>query len=158
MKTKLFLVLCAINCCQLLNAEPAFLSVELNNGSNYSFQLDEFPEISYEDEKLIVNDDENTSYEIEDVKDFVFSDNSVSEAKLLDESDNLKVVTLADDLVHIEGLNCNADVVLMGINGTAVSTTNANDDGVVEIVLPNQKGIYIISDGQHTVKVRRQTT
>lgn len=157
MKTKTLLALCAIGCCQILNAEPAYLSVELNNGSNYSFQLEEFPEIAYEDDKLIVNDDESTSFEIDDVKDFVFSDNDVDKSKLLEESNHLKVESVSDELVHIEGLNCNADVTLMNMSGSTISTTNANDDGVVEIILPNKKGIYVISDGKHTVKVRRQS-
>ncbi|MBQ0030788.1 MAG: hypothetical protein MJZ24_03455 [Paludibacteraceae bacterium] len=156
MRTNLFLTLCAFGICQLSQADPAYLTVELNNGSNYSFELNETPEISYEDDMLIVNDEESTSYEIKDVKNFVFSDNEVNKSKLLDESNNLKVVSLSEELVHIEGLGCNADVTLYNINGSLVSTTNANDDGVVEIILPAQKGIYMISDGHHTVKVRRR--
>lgn len=156
MKIKNFMAICAISFCQLMQAEPAYLTVELNNGSNYSFELDEVPEIAFEDDKLVVNDDENTSFEIDNVKDFVFSENDVNKSKLLDESNNLKVVSVSDELVHIEGLGCNADVMLLSLNGTLISTTNANDDGVVEIILPSQRGIYLISDSHHTVKVRRR--
>lgn len=156
MKTKTFIALCAISCSQLLHADPTFLSVELNNGSNYSFQLDERSEIAFNDDKLVVDDENDTSFEIEDVKDFVFSDHDVNKSLLLNESSLLKVISLSDNLVHIEGLNCNADVSLLSLSNGYVSTSNANDDGVVEIILPEKKCIYVITDGQHSVKVRRR--
>ncbi len=156
MRTKVFMALCAFGLCQMLKADPTYISVELNNGSNYSFQVDETSEISFDDDKLVVNDDDNTSFEIDDVKDFVFSDNGFDKADLLNESGHLKVVSMSDDHVRIEGLNCNADVALLNLGGAHISTSNANDDGVVEVILPEKKGIYVITDGHHSVKVRRQ--
>lgn len=156
MKTKLFMALCAFGCCQLLQADPTYLSVELYNGSNYSFQIDEMSEISFDDDKLIVNEEDSTSFEIEQVKDFVFSDNDVNKSLLMNESGHLKVTSLSDDHVRIEGLNCNADVSLMSLSGGHISTFNANDDGIVELILPEKRNIYVITDGHHSVKVKRR--
>lgn len=156
MKTKILLAFFALGCSQVMQADPTILSVELNNGSSYSFQLDEKSEIALNEDKLVVNEEDNTSFEIDDVKDFIFSDSDVDKDQLLNESNTLKVVTLADDLIHIEGLNCNADVDLMSLNRGLISSINANDDGVVGIVLPETNDTYVISDGQHSVKVIRK--
>lgn len=152
MKCKfLLLAICVVLCpLQLLSNELAYLTVELKTGSRYSFLLDDYPEITFSESSLIINEEASTSYEIKNVRYYYFS---ASDQTGLEEnaSDLFRIIPLGDNRLRIEGLSGRCAKVI-DVGGRILSSVNGNE-GCAEVSLPAQRGVYILTDGSHTVKI-----
>lgn len=138
-----------------VNATVRYMTVEQNDGKKYSFLLADKPVVTYEDGNLVVNGNVSTSYAISDVKNFHFTEGDESGVKDAD-AELLRVITIDDNTIRVENALANAKVMLFNINGATIFTTTTDPLGTVTINLPNQKGVYVLTVGEQSIKVIRK--
>ncbi len=131
----------------------SYVVLELQNGSLFSFQLADKPEFTFTDDEMVINGNAETTYVIDEVKNFRFSDSELTGAPT-QSSEEVRVVSLDQNTLQILGAN-GAPLRLMKSNGTLILSMSAVTDGST-IELPREKGIYIITVGKQSIKVIRK--
>lgn len=138
-----------------LYAEKNCMTIEMKDGEKYNFLLDSNPEITYSYGNLVVDGDEYTSYELQRVKNYYFTEvNSASSFSL--PADEIGIVTVNDEIVEVYHANANEGVVLATACGVVIRETRADENGFATMVLPNQKGVYLLTIGEKTIKLIRK--
>lgn len=131
----------------------SYVVLELQNGSFFSFQLADKPEFTFTDDEMVINGNAETTYVIDEVKNFRFSDSELTGAPT-QSSEEVRVVSLDQNTLQILGAN-GAPLRLLKSNGTLILSMSAVTDGST-IELPREKGIYIITVGKQSIKVIRK--
>lgn len=153
MTKRILTLLSLCGCLVCANAKKQYMTIEQKSGEKYSFLLDENPEITYSEGNLIVNGSEITSYAISSVKNYHFSETSSVDTKI---SNELRIINLDESTVEVQNANASAKVMLANVNGAIVFETKTNAEGTAIVVLPEQKGVYVLSVGAHSIKVIRK--
>lgn len=135
-----------------INAAPTHLTVELKEGSKYSFLLSDKPVITFESAALVVNGNEETSYSIEGVKNFHFTEGDQSKAETLSAGD-ISVVCLDNSTIKILNLEKSSKVMVVNASGVVMSSVAADGEGEATVSLPQAKGVYVVSVAGKAFKV-----
>lgn len=146
-----------------LHAAVSHLTVELKSGSKYSFLLANKPVVTFKTGDLVINNNSETSYAIEGVKNFHFTESDettpVDESSSKNESSfqgDIRIISLDDATIQIDHLAPLSDVKLVTVMGRLISSQSANSDGSAVVSLPQTQGIYILSLGTKSFKIIRK--
>ena len=136
-------------------AETTHVTVDLTDGTKFSYLLSESPKISYKADSFIVSGPARAAFELSKVDSYHFTDGSLSNVAIL--GTNEVRFTYSDNIhVKAEGLQPNSPVVLYSVGGAAIQQVNASAEGVAELALPQAKGVYILKTNSQTVKLVKE--
>lgn len=138
-----------------VNAAVSYMVVEQKDGQIFSFLLEDKPVITYKSGNLVVNDDATTSYEISGVKNYHFSEGIGTKAEKVG-ADVVRISALDGGAIRVENAKEGVLVTIVNVAGLLVSEKTVEEDGSVEVTLPAQKGVYILSVGAQSFKVFRK--
>ena len=143
--------------CGMLYASAAvqYMTIEKKNGAKYSFLLKENPVITYQDGNIVINGNEKTSYSIEEVKNYHFTENNQSAVDNTN-AQILRIVSVSEDVIRVENALTDESIKLVNINGAIVGQTTADNEGSANVSLPSQKGVYILLVGNKSFKLIRK--
>jgi hypothetical protein len=65
-------------------------------------------------------------------------------------------VSLDENTIKVENASVGVVAMLFNINGSIIATSATNNEGEVEISLPNQKGVYLLNIGAQSLKLIRK--
>ncbi len=136
-------------------AETTHVTVDLTDGTKVSYLLSESPKISYKADSLIVSGSARTAFELSKVDSYHFTDGSLSDVAVLG-SNEVRITYSDNNHVKAEGLKPNSSVVLYSVAGSAIQKVSASAEGVAELGLPQEKGIYILKTDFQTVKLIKE--
>lgn len=153
--------ICLLGSSMLANAVVTHMTVELNSGSKINFLLDDNPVITFEKEKydikaskMVVNGDAETSYAIDDVKIYYFTNGDSTPVKSIEAIDEI-LVSLSKSAICIQNAKAGEKVTLININGSVVASSVADTNGQSTLDLPQTKGVYIVVVGNQSFKIIR---
>ena len=144
-------------CCGVLcaNAAVQYMTVEQKSGEKFSFLLKDKPVVTYKDGALVVNGSATTSYAIEGLRNYHFTEGNETEVK--EEVANvLRVVNRDDNSLSLENAPAGVKVTLVSVNGIVVATSKVDLDGTATILLPSEKGVYVLTIGNQSFKIVRK--
>lgn len=144
-------------CCGVLcaNAAVQYMTVEQKSGEKFSFLLKDKPVVTYKDGALVVNGSATTSYAIEGLRNYHFTEGNETEVK--EEVANvLRVVNRDDNTLSLENASAGVKVTLVSVNGIVVATSKVDLDGTATILLPSEKGVYVLTIGNQSFKIIRK--
>ena len=153
MVKKIFTLLSLCGCLVCVNAKKQYMTIEQKSGEKFSFLLDENPEITYSDGNLVVNGNAITSYAISSVKNYHFTETASVDTKI---SNELRIVNLDQSTIQVQNANASEKATLINVNGVILFESATDAEGTVIVTLPEQKGVYILSIGAHSIKVIRK--
>ena len=133
-------------------AETTHVTVDLTDGTKFSYLLSESPKISYQADSFIVSGTARTAFELSKVDSYHFTDGSLSDVAVLG-SKEVRFTYSDNSHVKAEGLQPKSAVVLYSVGGAAIQKVNATEEGVAELELPQAKGVYILKTGSQNVKL-----
>lgn len=136
-------------------AETTHVTVDLTDGTKFSYLLAESPKITYSTDSFIVSGPARATFELSKVDSYHFTDGSLSDAAVV-ESNEIRITYSDNSHVKAEGLQPNSSVVLYSVAGSAIQKVNASAEGVAEIKLPQAKGVYILKTDSQTVKIVKE--
>lgn len=144
-------------CCGVLcaNAAVQYMTVEQKSGEKFSFLLKDKPVVTYKDGALVVNGSATTSYAIDGLRNYHFTEGNETEVK--EEVANvLRVVNRDDNSLSLENAPAGVKVTLVSVNGIVVATSKVDLDGTATILLPSEKGVYVLTIGNQSFKIIRK--
>lgn len=133
-------------------AETTHVTVDLTDGTKFSYLLSESPKISYKADSLIVSGTARTAFELSKVDSYHFTDGSLSDVAVLG-SNEIRITYSNNSHVKAEGLQPKSAVVLYSVGGAAIQQVNASEEGMAELELPQAKGVYILKTDSQNVKL-----
>lgn len=136
------------------NASALYMTVEQKSGDKYSFLLADNPEVTYKDGNLVVNGNATTSYAIDGVKNYHFTESDLTIAEKTD--NNQLYISVSNNTVAIENASAQSKVVLVSANGATIATAKTDVQGAATIALPNQQGVYVLTVGENSFKLIRK--
>lgn len=136
-------------------AESKYMTVEKNDGSKISFLLDNNPVITYQNDNLVINKDAKTTYSLEDIKNYHFTESDDSKVEMFS-SNTMNIVWLDDATIEVKNAMSNTVVMLTAVNGVVVANTKADSEGKATVKIPNQAGVYVLSAGNQSFKIIRK--
>ena len=152
---KIFIVMfCLVNVL-CTNAMVQYVTVEKKSGEKFSFLLEDNPLISFKDGYLVVNGSPETSYAIDGVKNYHFTEFDQTDVQNLG-VDELCFLSVDNDAISVENANPGTSVVLYDAAGVGILDVVVDLSGVASIVLPIKKGVYVLSVGGKSVKLIRK--
>lgn len=142
--------------------EIQVLMLQLGNGEQHAFALSEKPIITLPDDAVAINGLVETTYKRSEVAKFFFDNISKDDPRLttggIDATgkNNVVFTYLDGENVYIKGLKDKTTVSLISIGGGVISKCQSDTSGNVHIALGNlPKGVYIISYGDRSVKIKK---
>ena len=152
------MLMSAVLCAQDKNA----LVIKLNNGTENAFILSEKPTLLIQDDKMLVTGVVEVTYMRSEISKFYFEEISSDDPRIINEGiesigkDNIPFRYVDGENIRISGQKDKTTVSVASLDGKKISTQTSNGTGSVNISLGNQpKGIYVISFGDRSVKIRR---
>ena len=144
-------------CCGALCADAAvqYMIVEQKSGEKFSFLLKDNPVITYEDGALVVNGSATTSYALEGLRNYHFSEDGEAGVERLS-ANVVRVYSLDDNTIGVENAPNGSKISLVNINGFVVFSSKAAPSGVATVSLPKEKGVYVLSVGDQSFKIIRK--
>ncbi len=136
-------------------SEEAYVTVNLTNGSSYSYLLSGSPKISYSGDSLLVRGPLSSSFLIGDVLSYNFTEGDLTASNVL-ESNESRIIYVDNNHVKAEGLQPNSTVTLYTTAGTVIEQIKVAETGVAEVDLPQAKGIYILKTNSQSVKLVKE--
>ena len=135
--------------------EKNALVIKLTDGNTHTFVLSKKPVVTLPDGNIAVNGSASTTYPRSEVEKFYFVYDDGSGIESIGK-DNVTFYYVDGENVRISGLKDKATVSVASLDGKIISTQKCDGTGSVTISLGNQpRGIYIISFGDRSVKIRR---
>ena len=92
---------------------------------------------------MVIDGQISTSYAIDEIEEFKFTEGSVTEIQTV-KNDGILFSYLDNKIVVVSGLNENESVCLFGINGAVLRNYKVDGSGNLIIVLPQNNGVYIL--------------
>lgn len=136
-------------------AECQYLTVEKKSGDKINFLLSDNPVITYDRTCLIINGAQSTSYYLNDVKKYYFSEKNLS--RVYDEKSNIFCsVSMDENTIRVQNAPVGIMVNLYNINGVVVATSIVDYEGIASLTLPDQKGAYVLSLDNQSFKLIRK--
>ncbi len=136
------------------HASLEYMTIELQDGSKFSFLLNDKPVVTISDDDLIVNGNEETSYAISNVKNFHFTEGDLTDVSNSAASE--MSIFNVDGIIKIQNAPVAANVNVINVNGVLLSSSTVNSEGEATIALPNSKGVYVVTVGNNSFKVIRK--
>ena len=136
-------------------AETTHVTVDLTDGTKFSYLLSESPKISYKADSFIVSGPARAAFELSKVDSYHFTDGSLSDIAVLG-SKEVRITYSDNSHVKAEGLQPYSSVILYSVAGSAIQKVNASAEGVAELGLPQSKGVYILKTDSQTVKLIKE--
>jgi len=136
-------------------AETTHVTVDLTDGTKFSYLLAESPKITYSADSFIVSGPARAAFGLNTVDSYHFTDGTVSDVHVLG-SNEIRITYSDNSHVKAEGLQPNSAVVLYSVGGAAIQKVNASAEGVAELGLPQSKGVYILKTDSQTVKLIKE--
>ena len=68
----------------------------------------------------------------------------------------LRVVNRDDNSLSLENAPAGVKVTLVSVNGIVVATSKVDLDGTATILLPSEKGVYVLTIGNQSFKIIRK--
>ena len=161
MKFKQLLAICLFGCVAFATAEKTHVVIELKSGKDIGFLLNDSLEFTHENGTLVVNNNTTTSYVIDSVKNFHFTngENLSPEEKLSvndQSSTELSIISLDDATLQVKNAQPLEKVMLSSVNGVILFNSKTDAEGSIVITLPKQKGVYVLSIGRRGIKIIRK--
>lgn len=156
MRKRLLMFLGLVGVSFATQAEVSYMTVELKSGEQYSFLLRDKPVVTYENGDLVVNDDASTSYAINDVKDYHFTESNMTTKVQGNNAPIICVTRVDESTVRISNASPKSAVALVGVNGVAWCRTSIDETGEALVKLPNQPGVYLLSVENQSFKIIRK--
>lgn len=135
-----------------ISAAPTHLTVELKVGSKYSFLLADKPVVTFSSGDLVVNGESETSYSIEGVKNFHFTEGDLSASENLPK-EAIRIISLDDATIKMENIGKEMIVTLVNVSGALISSSKSDSEGTATVSLPQSKGVYILSVAGKSFKI-----
>lgn len=152
---KIFVILFSILSSVIYAQEKNALVIKLTDGNTHTFVLSEKPVVTLPDGNIAVNGSASTTYPRSEVEKFYFVYDDGSGIESIGK-DNVTFYYVDGENVRISGLKDKAIVSVASLDGKIISTQKSDGTGSVTISLGNHpKGIYIISFGGRSVKIRK---
>ena len=98
--------------------------------------------ITYEDGALVVNGSATTSYAIEGLRNYHFSEDGEAGVESL-RANVVRVYSLDDNTIGVENAPNGSKISLVNINGFVVFSSKAAPSGVATVSLPKEKGLLL---------------
>ncbi|MBR6597010.1 MAG: hypothetical protein IKK68_03565 [Paludibacteraceae bacterium] len=136
-------------------AETTHVTIDLTDGTKFSYLLAELPKITYSTDSLIVSGPARAAFGLNTVDSYYFTDGTVSDALVLG-SNEVRITYSDNSHVKAEGLQPYSSVILYSVAGSAIQKVNASAEGVAELGLPQSKGVYILKTDSQTVKLIKE--
>ncbi len=134
-----------------LNAAVTHLTVELKAGNKYNFLLADKPVITFSNGELVVNGNAETSYSIDGVKNFHFTEGENTAAETISAGD-IRIVSIDNATIQVQNLEASSLVTLVNIYGQVLTSVNADSEGVATVKLPETKGVYVLTAAKKSLK------
>lgn len=149
-----------VSTCLLIGASSSFatvsyMTVELKAGDKYSFLLTDKPVVTFNSGDLVVNGDAETSYSIEGVKNFHFTEGDATGAETLS-SGEMRIASLDGSTIQVQNIGNGSIATLVNVSGKIISSSKADSEGSATISLPQTKGVYILSADGKSFKIIRK--
>ena len=138
-----------------LFAESNYMTVELNSGSKISFLLADNPVVTYNEGNFIVNKDSKTTYSLDNVKNYHFTENDDTKVKMTN-ANSLVIVWVDDNTIEVQNATPGSEASLTAVNGMVVSKNKVDLDGKATVKVSNNAGVYIISADKQSFKIIRK--
>lgn len=141
------------------NASVRYMTIERKSGDKISFLLAENPEITFdENNHLVVNGNTETSFVLSNVKNYHFTENDETSTSNVGNAtlNGLRIISLDNQTIRIENAPAAAPIKIVGMNGITWVDTSADNAGGATISLPQQKGVYVLSVGNQSIRVIRK--
>ena len=162
MKQILVLIISMLMSTTLYAQEKNALIVKQNNGTEDAFILSEKPTVVIQDDKMFVTGIIEVTYIRSDISKFFFEEISSDDPRIVSDGiksiskDNITFYYVDGENVRISGLKDKTTVSVASFDGKIMSSQKCDGTGSVTISLGNQpKGIYIISFGGRSIKIRK---
>ncbi|MBR4840713.1 MAG: hypothetical protein IK005_09585 [Paludibacteraceae bacterium] len=136
-------------------AAVQYMTIELKSGGKFSFLLADNPIVTYANGDLSVNGSPSTSYAISGVKNYHFTEKNETGLSSVS-SETLSIVSLDDNTLGIQNAPASAKAILLTATGVVSSTAVVDASGAATLVLPQQKGLYVLSVGELSIKLIRK--
>ncbi|MBO4804497.1 MAG: hypothetical protein J5554_00485 [Paludibacteraceae bacterium] len=136
-------------------AAVQYMTIELKSGGKFSFLLADNPIVTYANGDLSVNGSPSTSYAISGVKNYHFTEKNETGLSSVS-SETLSIVSLDDNTLGIQNAPASAKAILLTATGVVASTAVVDASGAATLVLPQQKGLYVLSVGELSIKLIRK--
>lgn len=133
-------------------AEDAYVTVNLTNGSKYSYLLSESPKITYSNDSLLVSGPASTRFLLDEVDSYNFTETDLSKVQLIGKKE-IRISFVDNNHVKAEGLEPKSPVSLFSSTGRTIKQIKATENGLAELELPQAKGVYILKTNDQTVKL-----
>lgn len=135
--------------------EKNALVVKLTDGSTNTFVLSNKPVVTMPDNNVVISGVASATYARSEVEKFYFIYDDGSGIEPIGK-DNIAFFYEDGENVRITGLKDKTTVSVASLDGKIIFTQKSDGTGSVTISLGNHsKGIYIISFGERSIKVRR---
>ena len=135
------------------HAGTKYMTVEQKTGEKFSFLLANKPIVTYENDELVVNGS-GSSFVIDDLKNFYFTDEDLS-GVANNTTDVLSVVKTDENTIHVENAVAGVAVKLVSASGSVVATGTTDQNGAASLSFPSQTGVYVLTIGNNSFKVVR---
>lgn len=136
-------------------AGPSQVTVEFKDLTKKSFVLAESPTFQYKNDSLVINGSASTTYSFGQVKKYYFEDGELSKLSSV-EANEVRVTYLDNQHVQIEGLKENSQVALFSVLGQMIEKKISQSGEVIQLTLPNTKGVYILKINEQIVKLIKE--
>lgn len=123
--------------------------VEMINGDRYKFLFSENPILNFEDGTLDVSANSSLSVQVDKVKGLSFSDSKTGSESI---ANSAIVISVDGENLYIQDAEPNAKVLVVTANGMLVKESTTDVDGKATIKVAGQKGVYVLSVGQKSIK------
>ena len=133
-----------------------YMTIEKIDGTLISFKLSDNPVITHEEGNLLVNKDAKTTYSLEDIKNYHFteSDNTTHTPEYA--AKVLRIVRIDDETIEVQNADAGSVVSLTTINGVVSFKIMADAEGKAIVKMPRTAGVYVLSAGNQSFKFIRK--
>lgn len=137
-----------------IQAESKYMTVELTSGTLFSFLLESNPVITYEDNSLLINKDAKTTYALDQIKNYHFTEDDQTAVEMFS-ANALRIVKIDEETIEVQNAQAGTIVTITAVNGMVMSQAKADSEGKATVKLPNQKGVYVVTAGNKSFKIIR---
>lgn len=134
---------------------PSLVTVEFKDLTKKTFVFDESLNFQYKNDSLVINGGVSTAYPFEQVRKYYFQYGESSEIPSV-EANEVRVTYLDNQHIQIEGLKENSQVALFSVLGQLIEMKTSQSDEVVQLTLPNTKGVYVLKIDDQIVKLIKE--
>lgn len=157
MKRVLFILYICCCCLKIAAADiNTILRIELKDGTNHDYLLADRPQINFEDDKVVfLCKSVSTSYNRDNVRNFVFLDDSGTRIQQLKSGDTRFSYSVGAKQVTIEGNLSYEEIKVYSVSGQQYNPeVTYSSNQVIIFLAPLPNGCYVINIGnKQSIKI-----